>query len=73
MVHRPQSNDPTNKPGHPQQNGRHERMHLTLKNETTRPPGANSRQHQARFDAFVHEFNDERPHEALHMKSPADV
>ncbi len=37
------------KPGHPQQNGRHERMHLTLKKDTTRPPGANSRQQQARF------------------------
>jgi transposase InsO family protein len=45
------------KPGHPQQNGRHERMHLTLKKETTRPPGANSLQQQARFDDFVLEFN----------------
>jgi transposase InsO family protein len=45
------------KPGHPQQNGRHERMHLTLKKETTRPPGSNSLQQQDRFDAFVHEFN----------------
>ena len=40
------------KPGHPQQNGRHERMHLTLKKEATRPPGQNSLQQQARFDAF---------------------
>ncbi len=48
-------------------------MHLTLKKETTRPPGANSLQQQALFDAFVHEFNAERPHEALHMKCPADV
>jgi transposase InsO family protein len=61
------------KPGHPQQNGRHERMHLTLKKEATRPPGANSLQQQDRFDAFVQEFNLERPHEALAMKSPADV
>jgi len=61
------------KPGHPQQNGRHERMHLTLKKETTRPPGANSLQQQALFDAFVQEFNAERPHEALQMKRPADV
>ncbi len=61
------------KPGHPQQNGRHERMHLTLKKETTCPPGANSLQQQAHFDAFVHEFNDERPHEALQMKRPADL
>jgi transposase InsO family protein len=61
------------KPGHPQQNGRHERMHLTLKKEATKPPGANSLQQQARFDDFVRQFNDERPHEALHMKRPADV
>ncbi len=52
------------KPGHPQQNGRHERMHLTLKKEATRPPGMNSLQQQARFDDFVSEFNAERPHEA---------
>ena len=61
------------KPGHPQQNGRHERMHLTLKKETTRPPGANSLQQQARFDEFVTEFNTERPHEALDMKTPGEV
>jgi len=61
------------KPGHPQQNGRHERMHLTLKKEATRPAGANSLQQQARFDAFVAEFNAERPHEALAMKTPAEV
>jgi hypothetical protein len=61
------------KPGHPQQNGRHERMHLTLKKETTKPAGMNSLQQQARFDAFVEEFNTERPHEALAMKRPADV
>jgi len=61
------------KPGHPQQNGRHERMHLTLKKEATRPPGLNSLQQQARFDAFLHEFNGERPHEALAMKCPAEL
>jgi transposase InsO family protein len=61
------------KPGHPQQNGRHERMHLTLKQETTRPPGMNSLQQQARFDAFLQEFNAERPHEALAMKCPAEL
>ena len=61
------------KPGHPQQNGRHERMHLTLKREATRPPGMNSLQQQARFDDFVHEFNAERPHEAIAMKPPAEV
>ena len=61
------------KPGHPQQNGRHERMHLTLKKEATRPAGANLFQQQARFDAFIEEFNGERPHEALAMKCPAEV
>jgi len=61
------------KPGRPQQNGRHERMHLTLKKEATRPPGINSLQQQAKFDAFVEEFNTERPHEALAMKRPADI
>jgi transposase InsO family protein len=61
------------KPGRPQQNGRHERMHLTLKKEATRPPGMNSLQQQARFDAFLHEFNTERPHEALAMKCPAEI
>jgi transposase InsO family protein len=61
------------RPGHPQQNGRHERMHLTLKKEATRPPGMNSLQQQAKFDAFLDEFNTERPHEALQMKRPADL
>jgi transposase InsO family protein len=60
-------------PGRPQQNGRHERMHLTLKKETTRPPGMNSLQQQAKFDAFRDEFNAERPHEALGMKFPAEI
>lgn len=61
------------KPGHPQQNGRHERMHLTLKQEATRPAGVNFLQQQARFDHFQEEFNQERPHEALGMKCPAEV
>ncbi len=61
------------KPGRPQQNGRHERMHLTLKQEGTRPAGMSFLQQQARFDAFVGEYNDERPHEALGMKVPADA
>jgi transposase InsO family protein len=61
------------RPGKPTQNGRHERMHLTLKSETTRPPGLNSLQQQARFDDFVREFNHDRPHEALAMKTPAEL
>jgi len=61
------------RPGRPQQNARHERMHLTLKQEATRPPGMNSLQQQARFDQFVREFNHERPHEALGMNTPAEL
>jgi transposase InsO family protein len=60
-------------PGHPEQNGRHERMHRTLKFETARPARANLLQQQERFDEFVDEFNHQRPHEALDMKRPADV
>jgi putative transposase len=59
-------------PGHPQQNGRHERMHRTLKAEATKPSAPNVLQQQARFDAFVARYNDERPHQALDMKVPAD-
>lgn len=61
------------KPGRPQQNGRHERMHLTLKREAVRPPAMNIIQQQERFDAFVAEFNTERPHQAIAMKTPAEV
>jgi Integrase core domain len=61
------------RPGHPQQNGRHERMHLTLKKEATKPPGRNFLQQQARFDDFIEIFNQERPHEALDMNCPAEV
>jgi transposase InsO family protein len=61
------------KSGKPQQNGRHERMHLTLKKEATRPPGLNSLQQQARFDDFALEFNTERPHQAIEMKCPAEI
>jgi transposase InsO family protein len=61
------------RPGHPQQNGRHERMHLTLKNEATRPAGENVLQQQATFDLFIDEFNNERPHAALEMKFPAEI
>jgi putative transposase len=61
------------RPGHPEQNGRHERMHLTLKTEATKPAAANVLQQQARFDAFVERYNRERPHQALGMKVPAAV
>jgi putative transposase len=61
------------KPGHPQQNGRHERMHLTLKKEATKHAALNFLQHQARFDDFMEIFNNERPHEALSMKCSAEI
>jgi hypothetical protein len=48
-------------------------MHLTLKKETTRPAEMNILQQQGRFDAFQNEFNNERPHEALAMKVPAEI
>jgi len=60
----------TIRPGKPQENGRHERMHRTLKAETTRPPSTTARRQQDRFDAFREEFNHERPHEALGQKPP---
>lgn len=61
------------RPGNPQQNGRHERMHLTLKKETAKPAQLNFLQQQVRFDEFVEEFNSERPHEALQMKYPGEI
>jgi putative transposase len=60
-------------PGRPQQNGRHERMHRTLKAEATRPPSASLRSQQPRFDRFRREFNDERPHEALEQRTPSTL
>jgi transposase InsO family protein len=57
-------------PGHPRQNGRHERMHRTLKQETTRPPGRNVLQQQARFDGFISEFNEEPRGAASPARSP---
>lgn len=61
------------KPGHPQQNGRHERMHLTLKKEATKPPSYNFLQQQARFDDFIEEYNHDRPHQALGGLYPGEV
>jgi putative transposase len=61
------------KPGNPQQNGRHERMHLTLKLETTRPAAENFLAQQARFDDFIACYNEERPHQALAMRCPAEL
>jgi putative transposase len=58
-------------PGQPQQNGRHERMHRTLKAATTQPPRANLRAQQKAFDTFRREYNEERPHEALGQATPS--
>ena len=59
--------------GHPEQNGRHERMHRTLKQETAQPPAANRRKQQRALDRFRQEYNQVRPHEALEMQTPAAV
>jgi putative transposase len=61
------------KPGHPQQNGRHERMHLTLKREATKPASFNFLQQQERFDRFVGVYNHERPHQALNGAFPGEL
>lgn len=61
------------RPAHPEENGRHERMHRTLKAHTAKPPRTNLLQQQECFDAFIAEYNHERPHEALGQRSPADV
>jgi len=60
-------------PGHPQQNGRHERFHKTLKAGTARPPASSVKVQQGRFDRFVREYNEERPHESLGQETPASV
>jgi putative transposase len=60
-------------PGEPQQNGVHERMHRTLKQEATIPPASSLQGQQRKFDAFREEFNQERPHEAIDMKRPAEL
>jgi transposase InsO family protein len=60
------------RPGKSTRTGRLERMHLTLKTETTGRPGMNSLQQQVRFDDFIQEFNTEKPHEALAMQIPAE-
>ena len=58
-------------PGEPQQNGKHERMHKTLKAEATRPPSSSLTEQQLRFDRFRREYNEERPHESLDQQTPA--
>lgn len=60
-------------PGHPEQNGRHERMHLTLKKSVTYPAAMNFLAQQGKLDEFQAEYNNERPHEALGMKFPNEL
>lgn len=60
-------------PGCPEQNGRHERMHRTLKAETTNPPGANLRRQQVMFQQFETEYNQVRPHEAIGFQTPSEL
>jgi len=60
-------------PGRPDQNGRHERMHRTLKAETARPPAASLRDQEVAFDRFRSEYNHERPHEAIGQVAPAEL
>jgi transposase InsO family protein len=60
-------------PASPQENGRHERMHRTLKAQTSAPPARNPAEQQTRFDAFRHHYNEERPHEALGQRPPSEA
>jgi transposase InsO family protein len=60
-------------PGSPQQNGRHERMHRTLKEATAQPPANSLWAQQKRFDRFRQEYNEDRPHEALGQQTPASL
>ena len=60
-------------PGKPQQNGQHERMHRTLKAETTRPPAANLSKQQGLFNRFIRDYNEVRPHEGIELRTPASM
>lgn len=61
------------RPAHPQENGKHERMHKTLKAEATRPPSETLYEQQKRLDRFRGEYNEERPHESLNQETPASL
>jgi transposase InsO family protein len=61
------------RPGHPEQNGRHERMHRTLKQAVCKPPASCLAEQQIAFDGFRPEYNEERPNEAIDMETPASV
>ena len=59
--------------GHPEENGRHERMHRTLKEDTAKPPAQDMLKQQERFDGFIREYNEIRPHESIGQKPPASA
>lgn len=61
------------KPGHPEQNGQHERMHLEVKKTTAQPSGQNFLEQQEKFESFNHEYNFERPHQGIGMKFPSEL
>ena len=61
------------RPGHPEENGRHERMHRTLKDAVASPPKSSFRAQQKAFDWFINDYNEVRPHEALRQETPASV
>jgi hypothetical protein len=58
--------------GHPQENGRHERMHRTLKSDALNPVAGNLKEQQKVFDIYRHEYNNDRPHESLNDETPSD-
>ena len=61
------------RPGHPEENGRHERIHRTLKASSIKPSASSILQQQEKFDNFIEEYNKQRPHEALKMKIPSEI
>ncbi len=61
------------RPGHPEDNGSHERMHRTMKEECCEPASTNAPAQQRRFERWRHQFNEQRPHEALDYRYPAEV
>ena len=60
-------------PGHPEQNGRHERMHRELKGEATRPPGKNLQAQQRKLNKFIYEYNEVRPYQVLGNRTATSV
>ena len=59
--------------GCPQENGRHERLHRTLKNDALNPVARNLKEQQKAFDLYRHEYNHDRPHESLNDLTPGEI